>query len=316
MKNLHPHPLLPGAVGLMTLAASVASLSANGRPASPVVDTGQSTCYDTLEPIRPPREGRDFFGQDAQYLGVTAQYTDNGDGTVTDERTGLMWSQSTPQKKLTLSEAQAEVAKCQFALRRERDIEKYKQTFEECETSAQHVRRLVESLLELARVDSGEFQIRYEETDLINVIEECTLMLSALAEQKSIALEKELEHALCEIDRAHIHQVVSNLMSNAIKYTPEGGHIKVTTSEDDAGCKIVIEDNGIGIEAEHLPHLFDRFYRASKERDERKSTGLGLATSKAIVDAHGGQIKVESMLGKGSRFEIWLPRKAVQEMHT
>ncbi|MGB0744151.1 MAG: sensor histidine kinase [Opitutales bacterium] len=201
------------------------------------------------------------------------------------------------------------LAKCQFALRRDRDVEKYKQTFEECEISAQHIRRLVESLLELARVDSGEFKLQYEETDVTSVVKDCVFMLGALAEEKSITIENELKSVVCSFDRARIHQVFINLLSNAINYTPDGGRVKVLTFEDGTHCIIAFEDNGIGIDAEHLPNLFERFYRASKERDERKSTGLGLAITKAIVDAHGGQIRVESELNKGSRFEVRLPKK-------
>jgi heavy metal sensor kinase len=200
------------------------------------------------------------------------------------------------------------LAKCQFAMMRERDPEKYKETIKTCEASAQHIRGLVESLLELARVDSGEFRVIKREADLATVANSCTDLLSTLAEEKEIQLTVESQEATGQFDPDRIQQVMINLLSNAIKYTQNCGLIRISTALENASCVLRIEDSGPGISAEHLPHLFDRFYRSSDERsDDRRSTGLGLAITKAIVDAHHGTIDVVSELGKGTCFTVRLP---------
>ncbi|MGB0744154.1 MAG: DUF1566 domain-containing protein [Opitutales bacterium] len=99
---------VPITLACIALSCAFSPFLWSAWPNSPIVDTGQEACYDEFEPIRPPKLGQDLYGQDAQYFGVTAQYTDNEDGTITDERTGLMWSRATQKEKLTLAQAEAE----------------------------------------------------------------------------------------------------------------------------------------------------------------------------------------------------------------
>ena len=109
-------------------------------------------------------------------------------------------------------------------------------------------------------------------------------------------------------DKERIEQVIINVVSNAIKYTPDGGEIKLSARAADGGVELTISDNGIGIPAEDLPHLFERFYRVEKSRtSETGGTGLGLAIAKEIVDAHGGSISIASELGEGTAVTIYLP---------
>ena len=202
------------------------------------------------------------------------------------------------------------LAKCQFALMRDRDPEKYKEALSTCEASAQHIRRLVESLLELARIDSGEFQIIRTDSDLGRIAKDGAHLLHMLAEAKQVDIQVNCPDTPCFLDPDRIHQVVINLLSNAVKYTQEGGRIAISTRTEADECILAIADNGQGIAAEDLPHLFDRFYRADKGRsNERQSTGLGLAITKAIVEAHGGRIEVTARIGQGSTFSVRLPRK-------
>lgn len=201
------------------------------------------------------------------------------------------------------------IAKCQFALRREREPEKYKEALATCEASAQYIRGLVNSLLELAKVDSGEFQVIRTPSKLDEVAESSIDMLATLADEKGITLKKSLEPLEAFIDPSRIHQVAINLISNAIKYTQPGGIVKVWTRRNHGECQFGVQDNGPGIHGKELPHLFDRFYKVEKERsNEKRSTGLGLAITKAIVEAHGGQITVESRLGEGSSFIVSIPQ--------
>jgi signal transduction histidine kinase len=116
---------------------------------------------------------------------------------------------------------------------------------------------------------------------------------------------------LCEADRTQIERVVSNLLSNAIKYTPAGGWVRARVEQAGASVRLVVEDSGVGIPPDHLPHIFNRFYRVPDPNPE-KGLGLGLSFVAAIVKAHGGEIRVESEVGKGSRFEVTLPAGAVR----
>jgi signal transduction histidine kinase len=103
-------------------------------------------------------------------------------------------------------------------------------------------------------------------------------------------------------------QVVTNLISNAIKYTPSGGSVRVKTQINNGGIELIVQDTGIGVPAEDLPRVFERFYQVDKTRGPRRGTGLGLAISQEIVQAHGGTISVTSAgAGKGSTFTVWLP---------
>lgn len=180
-----------------------------------------------------------------------------------------------------------------------------------------HQAQLVESILEISRVDAGRVEIASEPTslntltgDLIEAHEtragECQLqVIHAPSPAEPVALA----------DPKRIRQVLDNLMVNAIRYTPAGGQITVSTdvkrSEDRTWATITVADTGIGIPEEELPRIFERFYRGDRPRLMQISgTGLGLAIVKEIVDLHGGRVTVESEVGRGSAFTVWLPQGA------
>ncbi|MGH9769111.1 MAG: sensor histidine kinase [Blastocatellia bacterium] len=169
--------------------------------------------------------------------------------------------------------------------------------------------RIVESLLAISRLDAGEAQMECVRFDLAELAATTTEQMRLLAEDKRIRLECRANGQV-EIagDRARLKQVVVNLVDNAIKYTPEGGEVGVVVSAEDGCAVMLVEDNGAGVPADALPHLFERFYRADKARSRQMGgVGLGLAIVKSIVAAHGGQVKVESAEGKGSQFRVELP---------
>ncbi|HEV2130042.1 MAG TPA: HAMP domain-containing sensor histidine kinase [Longimicrobiaceae bacterium] len=173
--------------------------------------------------------------------------------------------------------------------------------------AAAGMNHLIADLLDVSAIESGRFRIELEPLSLPPVMEESCRMLEEQAAQKGQRLECSISAEVPEVlgDRDRILQVLSNLMGNAIKFTPEGGAITVRT-ESGAGEVIVsVQDTGRGIAEADLPHVFDRFWHTSQRR--RGGAGLGLAIVKGIIEAHGGRIWVESTLGRGSTFSFALP---------
>jgi len=169
--------------------------------------------------------------------------------------------------------------------------------------------KIVESLLAISRLDAGEVKMERERLDLADLAATTTEQMRLLAEDKRITLRCETGRRVeVEGNRSRLKQVVVNLLDNAIKYTPEAGTVQVRVGAANGSALLEIEDDGVGIPAEALPHLFERFYRVDKARSRQMGgTGLGLSIVKSICAAHGGQVKVESAEGKGSRFRVELP---------
>lgn len=169
--------------------------------------------------------------------------------------------------------------------------------------------RIVSDLLVLSRLDNKRTKWSIQKFDTNAALRHiCEVMqVEAAAHSHRLTL---VSGQLPEIvaDKERIEQVIINVVSNAIKYTPDGGEIKLMARAADGGVELTISDNGIGIPAEDLPHLFERFYRVEKSRtSETGGTGLGLAIAKEIVDAHGGSISIASELGEGTAVTIYLP---------
>ena len=169
--------------------------------------------------------------------------------------------------------------------------------------------RIVESLMAISRLDAGEARVELAHFDLAELTSGTTEQMRLLAEDKDIALRCEAERQVrVEGDRARLKQVIVNLVDNAIKYTPAGGIVGVKVQASNGRAVLEVNDNGVGIPPEALPHIFERFYRVDKARSRQMGgAGLGLSIVKAIVTAHGGQVKVESVEGRGSRFLVELP---------
>jgi len=171
--------------------------------------------------------------------------------------------------------------------------------------------RIIESLLTLAKSEVGELTLEMKELSLSDLVQELYLQSSLLCEAKHIKIQLLLEveeEIRIRGDDLRLRQMFLNIISNGIKYMPENGHMEITLAMEDSFARVDITDSGIGIPAEHLPHIFDRFYRVDKARNRMDGgTGLGLAIVKWIVEAHGGSIKVTSEVNKGSSFSVRLP---------
>jgi len=203
------------------------------------------------------------------------------------------------------------LAKSQFALNRERSPEKYQECLRTCLESAQHMRSLTDALLELSKADSGELVLRTESGNPGDLVREVVGMMESLAGEKAVTIRCDLDETTAVFDSQKIKQALLNLLGNAVKYNREGGEVEVVLKEDGEEVVVTIRDTGPGIDEGSLPHLFERFYRVdrARKREGRGGTGLGLAITKAIVEGHGGTIRVVSELGKGSLFEVRWPRR-------
>ncbi len=167
--------------------------------------------------------------------------------------------------------------------------------------------RLLGDLLLLARADTGGLPLRREPVELDNTLFEVYRQVSRI--EKSVTVElTDVDQASILGDEDRLKQLLLNLVDNAIKYTQPGGSVRLSLSKDNAWAQLTVSDTGIGIPAEDLPHIFDRFYRVDKARSRAQGgSGLGLAIVKWVVQAHGGGIQVDSTPGVGTTFRISLP---------
>ncbi len=197
------------------------------------------------------------------------------------------------------------IAEAQSALERERDGEAYRETISTTLRSAKRMSGLIESLLDLAQIESG-VDLSRSTCDLAGLSTEVLESLQSLAEARGIVLEQKLAKAPCEANAAQITQIVSNLLINAIQHNEPGGRVRVETGHANAQAFITIENTGPGIPAADLPHVFERFYRTDTSRSRKTGgVGLGLAICKAIADAHDAELTAESMEGV-ARFTLRL----------
>ena len=173
--------------------------------------------------------------------------------------------------------------------------------------AADRMYRLIHDLLDLSRADAGRLWIRPAAADAETMLRDAIDTHCEIAAAKSIRLEATAEESLPSVlaDRERIAQVFSNLIGNALKFTPSGGRVSVRGWRAAPGVRFAVEDTGPGIPPEDKGHVFDRFWQA--QNASRMGTGLGLSIAKSIVEGHGGSIRVESTPGQGSRFEFSLP---------
>jgi len=173
------------------------------------------------------------------------------------------------------------------------------------ETETARMSKIVKDLLVLAELDSGQAEPN-ETVSLKDLLVDSQERAKQLAGNRDITIGRE-EDLWVKGDAHRLEQVLNNLVDNAIRYTPEGGSITLSLYRQGEWACLEVSDTGIGIAPDHLPHIFDRFYRADKARSRAKGgTGLGLAIVKGIVEQHGGKVTVASQADKGSKFTIWL----------
>jgi signal transduction histidine kinase len=185
-----------------------------------------------------------------------------------------------------------------------------RQTLQVMLSQTERLSRLIEQLLELSRLESGELPLQREDVPLAPLVTQVLSEIDVARSDSGVAVESELPEDLpaVDADRERVHQVLYNLLDNAVRFTPSGGAVTVSAQRHNGSVEVQVADTGMGIPSEHLPRLFERFYRADPARSrEDGGTGIGLAIARSVVEAHGGHIRAESELGKGSVFTFDLP---------
>ncbi len=191
--------------------------------------------------------------------------------------------------------------------RRERSRREYEETIDVALQEVHRLGALAEDLLTLARQDAGALRPRMRTVKLAELVAEVAASHKALAQAKGVTLSSDpASDVTVAGDPELLRRVVRNLLDNAISYSPVGGQVWVRVGQSNGSVWFEVADTGPGIAPEHMPHLFDRFYRGDASRDRSAGAGLGLAIAKAIADAHGGRLTVENRPGSGAvfRFEL------------
>lgn len=189
-------------------------------------------------------------------------------------------------------------------------LERQKRYLDVVKDQSDVLTKLVEDILDLSRLTASKTRpLTFSDVDLNSLVEQVVTAHMAMAESAGLELIFELDPGLplLRAEQNQIARLITNLLTNAIRYTPEG-EVRVKTVYNHDKIGLIVQDTGIGIEAEDIPHLFERFFRGRNVRQsDIHGTGLGLSIVKEIVDFHGGEIEIESQIGKGTTFKVWLP---------
>lgn len=205
----------------------------------------------------------------------------------------------------------------ELILSKPRTAEEYRKTLAAIDDELRKMTRIVEGLFTLSMADAGQLHLGSEPVYINEVLEEACALVASRARMKEISIVRDLDQEVPYVgDEAFLHELFLIFLDNAIKYSPADSQVRVSLVHNESGIRICFEDQGIGIAIEHLPFIFERFYRAARpENGEAHSGGLGLAIAQAIVRAQGGSIECQSRPGSGSTFAILLPASQAAKIH-
>jgi heavy metal sensor kinase len=200
-------------------------------------------------------------------------------------------------------------AESSLALDKKRTQAEYRKSLDLVSQEVAYMSEVIGKLLQLARSDAGSEQLNLWDVNLRDLWAELASDMEALALEKGLhVLEGPMDNLSVKGDKVKLRQLFMNILDNAIRYTPSGGSITGSIIRKEGNAVVSISDTGMGISAEHLPFIFDRFYRVDKSRTRAEGgTGLGLAIAGSIAKTHGGEIQIESQVGKGSTFHVIFP---------
>lgn len=202
-----------------------------------------------------------------------------------------------------------------IAINNMNDKERVLDCLDKINNASEHLLHLVNDVLDMSNIESGHLEIIEEKVDLVSASEEVNSMIKYLATSKNISYitKYDIEDAEVMADISHVNQIMMNVLTNAVKYTPEGGEVTFTIEQtkqayaDRYKYRFIIKDNGVGISKDYMEHMFEDFTREKNVSNKSEGLGLGLAITKRLVDSLQGEIEVESEVGKGTTFIITLP---------
>jgi two-component system heavy metal sensor histidine kinase CusS len=197
------------------------------------------------------------------------------------------------------------IGEAQVALTRDRTAAEYRETIESTVDECERLSRIVDNLLFVARVDAAREPVARKRFNARQAVEKIATFYQTIAEERHVTISCSGEGQICA-DPDLFERAVGNLLDNALRFTPENGSIQITLSERNADFEVAVSDTGCGIAPEHLPRVFDRFYRAESSRGS-DGAGLGLALVKSILDLHGGSAKIDSEIGQGTTVKLTFP---------
>jgi heavy metal sensor kinase len=281
----------------------------SGRALSPLNDLARAAeriSSSNLSLRLPPRNSGDELDNLIRTFNHMMERLDHSFQMIRQFSTDVSHELRTP---LTAIRGQLEVA-----LFTAKTKEQYSEAMINALEEVERLSQTVKAMLLLSQAESGQLALQKSPLDFTRLVEDIVDQFQIPAEEARIRLRAELAGPVwINADRIQIERLVSNLLSNAVKYTPAGGHVAARVSQSESAVVLEVRDTGDGISPDHLPHVFDRFFRVPGASKEKQGLGLGLSFVAWIVKAHDGRIDVESELGKGSRFVVTLPSHSAME---
>jgi heavy metal sensor kinase len=268
-------------------------------PVNSVAEAAQQITHSNLDVQIPARNTGDELDRFIEAFNLMMTRLNHSFEQIRQFSTDVSHELRTP---LTVVRGQLEVA-----LFTAQTVDQYRDAMADALEGVERLSNIVRALLMLSQAESGQLALQKTEIDLAELVRDLVDQHQIPAEAEGVRLAAELpENCPISADRIQIERLVSNLLGNAIKYTPAGGMVKASLIQSVDQVTLMVEDNGVGISVEHLPHIFDRFYRVPSA-DAEKGLGLGLSFVAWIAKAHGGTVTVESTLKEGTRFIVQLP---------
>jgi heavy metal sensor kinase len=300
----HRSGLLLAASGLVVLAAGVLGggwVTARAvRPIAGMTATAESISAQNLSERINIKETDSELGQLATVLNGTFDRLQ-----AAFERQSQFTADASHELRTPLSVIAAHT---ELALSRPRSNEDYRAAIETCRRASQRMKSLIDALLVLARFDAGTPSLKQAPFDIEPLLRDCAELVEPLAAAKQVQIH--CEATPCKVcgDWDRLSQVITNLLTNSIRYNREGGQVQITTRTEGLQAVISVMDTGVGIAEDQLAQIFDRFYQVDKARSRAEgSCGLGLSICKTIVEAHGGTIVAKSQFDVGTTIEVRLP---------
>jgi len=268
-------------------------------PVNSVADAAQHITHSNLDVQIPARNAGDELDRLIEAFNLMMSRLNHSFEQIRQFSTDVSHELRTP---LTVVRGQLEVA-----LFTAETVEQYRDAMADALEGVERLSNIVRALLMLSQAESGQLALQKTEMNLAELVGDLVDQHQIPAEAEGVRLSASLPaNCVLSADRIQIERLVSNLLGNAIKYTPAGGLVKVSLIPAFDHVKLIVEDTGVGISPSHLPHIFDRFYRVPSA-DPEKGLGLGLSFVAWIAKAHGGAVTVESTLQEGTRFTVLLP---------